>query len=812
MSALLQDLRYALRGLSRSPAFTAVAVLTLALGVGANTAIFSVVNAVLVRPIPGLADPGRLVWVTHTEEGRPRRVSYPDFLDDRDHSGVFAGIAALDQTPVHVSGSGEAERVEAQFASGDFFSVLGVVPALGRGFTADDERARRPLAMISWAYWQKRFQGDPRAVGSTLVVNGRPWTVVGVAPAHFVGLDIEKLPALFLPLETWLDSSGRGEELGSRGSSHFRVIARLSPGVGRAQAAATVAAIARRAAPERPKFVKDLAATVEPLRGWVPPGHMGEMLPMAAVGLAATGLVLLIASANVASLLVGRAARRRREIGIRVALGASRGRVLRQLLTESVVLAGLGALAGVLFATWSLDLLLSRFDVPAGLQATLDGHVLAYALGAAVATGLLFGLAPAWNATRPSVLPALREGSGGSDGSGRSRLQAALVVVQVALSLLLLACAGLFLRSLGKAAVAPVGFDRASAEAVAALSFDLQTQGYSAESALVFERELLARAATLPGTRGAALAQTLPLGNRAIGDSLAPEGTQPDEGEGGVVFLNNVSPGFFATIGIPLVAGRDFTGEDRPGSPEVAIVNESLARRFWPGQSPIGKRLVSGASHSQTFEVVGVARDGKYLSLTEESRPFAYFPILQGGARYDETILLVRGSTGLSVAPDVRALVRTLDPALPVFQARTLADALAQNMADRRQGTLLVAAFGVLALALAAVGLYGVIAFAVGERRREIGIRMALGASHRDVVGLFVGRGARLAGVGVAIGLVLAAAVTRVLSSFLFGVTPMDVTTLGGVSLLLLGVAIVASGFPARRAAAIDPAIALRQD
>ncbi len=435
--------------------------------------------------------------------------------------------------------------------------------------------------------------------------------------------------------------------------------------------------------------------------------------------------------------------------------------------------------------------------------------MLAYGVVVALATGILFGLAPAWNAARPDVLAALKGGSSGGPGRPGQRLQGALVVVQVALSLVLLAAGGLLLRSLAKAAAVPAGFDRESAGEVVTLSFDPVTQGYPPERAEQFREAMLERARSLPGVRAASLTELLPLSNRAIADDFAPEAGPAGARE--QVFFTTVSPGYFATLGIPLVAGRDFAPTDRTGAPAVAVVNETLARRFWPGVSPLGRRFATIDRPGEGFEVVGVARDGKYLSLTEPARPFAYFPLAQG-AHLNENTLLVRGSGGTALSAAVRAAARGLDPTLPLFQAETLEEALRRTTAGRRQGTLLLATFGALALLLAAVGLYGVVAFAVGERRREIAVRMAIGAARRDIISLFVGRAARLAGLGVAIGLALAAAITRLLSGMLFGVTPLDVTTLAAVSALLAAVALAASALPARRAARVDPASALRND
>jgi putative ABC transport system permease protein len=805
MRTLAQDLRYAIRGLARNPGFTAVATLTLALGVGANTGVFSLVSAVVFRPMPGLAAPDRLVWVTHRDHGRTTRVPYTDAMDYRDRAGVFASLSVVDQRPVHLSADGVAERLSAEIVSGDYFAVLGKVPAAGRVFSADDDRARRPIAVLSTGYARRRFGSDASAVGRTVTIHGRGYTVVGVAPEAFRGLDFDFPPDLFLPVETYLSETPRAGVLTSRESEAFRVIARLAPGATPSAAKAAVAAIADRNDSLRPADRRGITASVQKLHGWVPPGHLGEFLPLAAIGLATTGLVLLIAAANVANLLLGRAVRRRREMGIRLAIGASRGRIVRQLLTESLVLAVMGAAAGVLLAVWTMELLLSRFDVPPALAPNLDVRVLLFATAAAVVTGLMFGLAPAWSASRPSVLPAIRETSGGAPGS---RMQSGIVIVQVALSLVLLATSGLFLRSLGKAASVPVGFDRDAAPDVVTLAFDPETQGYSPERTAAVGEEMLSRARALPGVRSAALAEIVPLSNRGMADNFAPDG-RPDDQR--IAFYNAISPGYFTALGIPLAAGRDFTPADRAGAPRVAIVNETLARGFWPGRSPLGQGLATVDDPSRGWLVVGVARDVKYLSLTESETPFAYFPLAQE-TRLEEVVLIARAEPGRRLSASIRSAAAGVDPALPLFRLRTLEESIARSLADRRQGTILVAVFGALALLLAAVGLYGVVAFAVGERRREIGIRMALGATRRQIVSLFFRRGARLVAAGLAAGLLLAFSMTRLLSGMLFGVTPMDVTAIGGVSLLLAGVALAASSLPARRAAHVDPALTLRNE
>ncbi|HKD18105.1 MAG TPA: ABC transporter permease [Thermoanaerobaculia bacterium] len=806
MATLVQDLRYAARGLARNPGFTAAAVVTLALGIGVNTAIVSLIDAVLLRPVPGVARPERLAWIVQTEGGRTGRIAYPDASDYRGRAEMFDGVAAVDQLSAHATIDGASERVEAQIAGGDYFAILGVVPAAGRFFTADDDRARRPLAVLSGAFWRRRFGADPGVVGKTIAINGRSWTIAGVASPSFLGLDIDVTPDVFLPVETWAEASGHAGELLSREAVRYRAIARLRAGVPVERATAAVSAVAAANARLRRADRGRVDASVEPMQGWVPPGHLDQILPTAALGFVASGLVVLIACANVANLLLARAASRGPEMRIRRAIGASRGRIVRQLLTESVLLAGLGAAAGGLLAAWGLDLFLPRLDLPPTLVPAMDLRVLGYSLAVAVITGVLFGLAPAWSAagSREAASLHAREAS-----APTRRLQGVLVAAQLALSLVLLAAAGLFLRSLDKAAAAPAGFDRARAENVATLSFDLAAQGFSAERSRAFCADLIAALSADPSVR-VAVAQTLPLGGRAVGGYYWPDGGSPERAD--VIFFNAVSPAYFETLGIRTLAGRAFRAADRAGSPRVAIVNETLARRYWPGASPIGKRLLTDKRAPEPIEIVGVVPDGKYMSLTEEPQPYAYFPILQVREGFESVSLFAWQPAGPSPILRMREAVRSLDPALPTDESGTLADVLRRSLSDRRQGTLLVAAFGILALVLAAVGLSGVVAYAVARRRREIGVRLALGATRRDVVALFVRQGSRLAAAGLATGMVLTAALTRLLSRFLFGVTPLDVTALVAVSALLGTVALIATAVPARRAASTNPVEALRQD
>ncbi|HKF45257.1 MAG TPA: ABC transporter permease [Thermoanaerobaculia bacterium] len=810
MNDLLSDVRYALRTLSRSPGFAAAAIATLALGIGANTAVFSVVDSLILRPPPGLAQPGSLVWISGVQRGRLQGLSYPDFEDLRLETGAFSGVFAVSRAAAHVARGRDAERIRAHLVSDNAFDVAGSKPALGRTFLPDDAKEARPVAVIGHRYWERAFDSDPGAVGSTLNVNGRAFTIIGVAAEELIGFrsDPEEIADIYLLFETYY-SGERRRNLENRDSAWLLVQARLRPGVSVEEASAAAAVVVRRRAASRSAEMRDLSAAATPLQGWVPPGQLKDVLPFALFGLIATGLVLSIACANVANLLLARAAGRRKEIGIRLAIGASRSRIVRQLLTESVLLAALGAGAGLLLALWTIDLILNRFGAPAAIAPRLDFRIAAYAAAAAFATGITFGLAPAWKASRRALVPSLKGEA--SEGAERSRLPGGLVVAQVSISLVLLAAAGLLVRSFQKAAAVDIGLERRHAARTLAASFDVETQGYGPERSREFFRALLDRAGALPGVESAALAETLPLSGRAVGDAIAPKGEVPRPGDSETVFVNTVSPGYFETLGVPILAGRDFTEADREGAPPVVIVNETLARRFWPGQDPLGKFLQTGGERAATLQVVGVARDGKYLRMTEAPRPFAYFSILQQGARHGETILIARFSGPPSVEA-LRSEVRALDPSLPLFRVRSLERLLEDQLADRRNGTLVVEIFGVLAICLAVVGLYGVLSHSVTRRRREIGIRMALGASPAQVRALFLRRGGKLASIGIAIGLALSAAVTRLLSQMLFGVAPTDAATFLAVTLLLSAVALAAAWLPARRATRVDPMAALRSE
>jgi predicted permease len=815
MDALLQDIRYAVRTLLKSPGFTAVAVLTLGLGIGANTAVFTLVNAALFRAPPGTR-PHELVWLAATRDfpdqpGRPRsyqrRFSMPEYRDYVVRTTSFTGLSAYQDVALALGSGGEPERVGGLLVSGNYFQVLGLLPAAGRFFVPEEDRdpGAHPVVVLSHGLWRRRFASDSSVVGTGITVNGRRFTVVGVAPPGFVGIQLGEPSELFMPLAMVAVAMPRSAELlEQRYAGWLQIVGRLKPRGTAAAAGAEVGTVAAQLAQAYPETMEGTSAEVSPLSGGLDPGNRREALPIFVLLMAVPALVLLIACANVANLLLARAAGRRREIGIRLALGATRWRLLRQLLTESVLLALCAGAAGMLLSFWLNDILLAVSRAPTEIELALkpDVRVLAFTLVVAVTTGLLFGLVPALGATRPDLAPALKE------RLGRSRLARAFVVAQVAISLILLVTAGLFLRSLDKALDVNPGFDPANR---ISLSFDLGIQGYTDRQRGVFYARLLERIRAIPGVRAASLASPLPLSGRVIGSAVSLEGVDPDAA-GVPVNLGAFAPEYFETMGAPLMRGRDFAATDGPGAPLVAIVNETLARRLWGNEDPLGRRLRLYGRDEPYREVVGVAKDGKYDELTESPRGFLFLPERQHADLSDISLVVKTAGDPRQLTGALSAAVHELDPALPIFRLETLEQALRNRLDKERGASSLLGVFGTLALLLAALGLYGVMAYAVTQRTREIGIRVALGARQADVLRQFVGEGVRLAAVGVVIGMALSVALTRVIARFLYGVTATDATTFAAGAALLCAVAVLASWFPARRAARVDPMIALRAE
>ena len=827
MNTSWQDLRYGFRMLIRNPGFTAVAVIALALGIGANTTIFSLVNALLLRPLP-VERPEELaaLYTSDFSSGPYGTSSYPDYVDFRDRNQVFSGLVAYTITPLNMNAGGLNERIFSEVVSGNYFSVLGVKPALGRGFLTEEDRTpgERPVMIISHKLWRVRFGGDPAIVGRSVDLNGHAFTIVGVAPEKYPGLTRGLVADSWVPAMMMDQVLPGSDNLVSRGSRGFQVMGRLKPGVTLNQAKANSGSIAEQLFREWPQEwnnIRNESRTISLLpesEARVMPGFRTPLVIFMALLMAVVALVLLIACANVANLLLARAATRRKEIAIRLSLGAGRGRLIRQLTTESILLAMLGGAAGLLLALWGANLLMAfkpPVQVPIEIDLRLDWRVLGFTLGVSLLTGILFGLAPALAASRPDLVASLKDQAGESVvGRGRGRLRGALVIVQVALSLLLLICSGLFLRSLRNASSINPGFD---ADNLLVMSMDLQLQGYKEASGTIFSQQLLDRVRGLPGIESASLTDSLPLGLGGARRGITIESYTAQPGENMEVDSSVVGPGYVETLRIPLLRGRTFNTQDRDGAPGVVMVNESFVRRYWPGQDAVGKRIQMGFARngarndSPYLEVVGVVKDGKYSTLGEEATPFFY---LNQAQRYQPSPTLIVRTRGnpIEYLRAVRNEVAALDKSLALYDVKTMRQHLNLTLLPARLAGTVLGIFGLVALILAAAGIYGVMAHSVAHRTREIGIRMALGAQAIDVLKLIVRQGMKLVLIGVVIGSAGAFAVTRSMSSLLYGISATDPVTFIGIAVLLAVVAFLACFIPARRATKLDPTIALRYD
>jgi predicted permease len=814
MEDFFHDLRYSARQLVRGRASTVIAVLTLALGIGANTSVFTLLNATLFRSAP-VADPDHLVWITGvSDHGRNyESISYPDYTDIRDHASGFSGVVAWANLRVSIGGA-TPERVQGQLVSGNFFEVLGVRAERGRTFRPEEDGApgAHPVVVLSDAYWRSHFGASAQAVDSTIMIDGHSFTVIGIAARGFGGVELNDEEALGMWIPMAMAAQTAPDDptlLTDRNAEWLRVGGRLTTGVSRDRADAALAALSRQLRTVTPRD-STWTLTALTLTGAIDPTARRQAVPVFAMVMLVPALVLLVACANVANLVLARALARRKEFAMRRALGATRSRMIRQLLTESILLSLLAGAAGVVLSFWMTSLITRFGNIPVGIAATLtpDLRVLAATGMLALFSGAMFGLAPALSATRPSVAPALKdEGVTIGIGERRHRLRDAFVVSQVAVSLVLLITAGLFLQSLSKALRVNPGFDPRNA---LTLSFDLGLQGYSAAARQSFERDILAGAISLPGVESAALAGVLPLSGRTVGSAVRPEGAPSDRG-GISAGESSVSPGFFRTMRIPLTSGRDFTDNDNASAAPVVIVNGSLARVLWPGADPIGKRLRMSGNDEPLREVVGVAADIKYRNLSEERRAFLYLPQRQRPSAALSLVVRTTGDPAGMILPVAR-VARALDPQLPLYNVMTLGQMLRQSADIQQAASAMLGVFGALALLLAALGMYGVTAHSVAMRTREIGIRMSLGARTGDVLSLFVREGVGRSLVGVAIGLVLSAAVSILAARFLFGLGAMDMLAFAGGAVILCAVAAVASYVPARRAAKVDPVVALRYE
>ena len=816
MKTLLQDVRYGVRMLVKSPAFTLVAVISLALGIGLNTAIFSIVNVILIRPLPLVTQQDRLVWLRAP-------ISYPDYVDYQNQTQSFEGMAAITGTAEFSLARGsEPELIKGEYVTENYFDLLGVRALKGRLFVQAEVQTPSPVVVVSEHLWRTRFASDSTIIGRQISLNGIGFTVLGVAPANFIGTEVGLNRELWVPLsmqpvlnppEAARLSDPGSNRFHSRDSHWLAVFARLKSGVSRHQASTELSTVARHVAETyRGKVSPETLRSVQLLRmsGGMDPRDQEEALPLAGIVMAIVALVLLIACANIASLLVARAAVRRRETAIRQALGATRPRLVRQWLTESVLLGVAGGALGLILAVWANQLLISYLQTTplAALDFGLDYRVLAFTLAVSVTTGIVFGLAPALQASRLNIVMALKsENALQSARAHRSHLRTAFVTAQVALSVVLLVGAGLFIRSLQRASTIDPGF---RVERALTVPINLALLRYKENEGETFYSNLLARVQAQPGIERATLVRFPQLGfSFAQFQVFAEGGGQADEGIS--VGFNVVGPNFFKTMETPLLRGRDFTGTDRKGAPGIVVINETLAVRLWPGEDALGKRLSITGPKGPFLEVVGVARDGKYHSLGDLPRPYVFQPLLQS---YDPKMTLVVRTMGepQSVATVVREQIRALDANLPIAEVRTLRDQLDLLLFPSRLAAWTLGGFGVLALLLAGIGIYGVVSYAVAQRTREIGVRMALGAKEKDVLGLVLWNGLFVVGAGLALGLLLASVATRAIAAFLYGVGATDPVTFLGVPLVLGFVAFAASYVPARRATKVDPLVALRYE
>jgi predicted permease len=817
MTTFSQDLRYAFRILAKSPLLTVIVILTLALGIGANTAIFGIVNGFLLRPLP-VKSPEQIMVLAGKIQGDSIGIytlSYPQLTDFRKQADVFSDLFASQTDIGGLSFAGKTEQFFFDYVTGNYFSALGVQPAAGRLFlpSQGEEGGKDPYVVLGYSYWQKRFGGDAGIVGKQVLLDGQEATIIGVAQKGFQGTQFAVEEDGYVPLnmaptasKSWTDRTARS----------LTVMARLKPGVSLRQAQNSVDVVAQRLANEYPATDKGVAARVIPERFARPQPYTVNIVPfIAGLFLVLAGLVLLLACMNVANILLVRASVRQREMAIRAALGAGRGRLIRQLLTESMLLALFGGAGGLLLGNWAtrvIPSLLPESKIPIHLSFAIDWRVFLYALAAALVTGALMGLWPAFRATRADINAVLHgEGRSDSAGVGRHRLRSALVVAQVGGSLVLLIVAGLFVRTLMHAQRAYLGFD---ADHVLNITLDPNEAGYDQTRATTFYHDLEANVRALPGVENASLAFSVPMGIVSTGSQVYIEGRiLPPNQRPPVVFYNMVDAPYFDTLRVPLLRGRAFRESDDEKAPLVAIVNQSMAQQFWPKQDPLGKRFSLKGATGPFVQVVGVAANGKYIFVGWSNQPYFYVPLAQNYVAY-RTLQLRTSVPPESLIPQVQSVVGSLAPTIPASDVRTMKDSLsgANGYFIFRVGAILAAALGILGLTLAVVGVYGVVSYAASQRTHEIGIRMALGADRRNILVLVLRQGLTLVGAGVLSGLLLSWALTRSMATLLVGVSPTDALTFVSATLLLAGIGLWACYAPARRAMRLEPMAALRHE
>ncbi|HEX2444686.1 MAG TPA: ABC transporter permease [Vicinamibacterales bacterium] len=840
MNRILADLRLALRAWRKSPGFTAIAIASIAVGIGANTAIFTLVDQVLLRALP-VKNPSALVQVTYrgsafgSNWGDGSELSYPMFTDFRDNNQVFDGMFCRFSYPMHTGYGGRTERAAGEIVSGTYFQVLGVTPAAGRLLTPDDDKAPggHPVVVLSHGFWTSRFAGDRSIVGKSMVVNGHPFTVLGVAQAGFEGVELGEPTQIFVPTMMKAQVTPGWNGLDDRRWSWLRVFGRLKPGVSPEQAQAALAPFYRSRlemevkepafanVPERgrKRFLDNKLSIVPAAQGRS--GFRESMTAPLWVLMGTAVGVLLIACANVANLLLARGASRQREMAVRLALGATRGGLVRQLLIESLALAAAGGIVGVFLSVVGAPIVLSFFvnpETPQPISTAPDVRILAFTFAVSALTGILFGLAPALRSTKPTLAPTLKEYAGSVLGGGQARIRKALVATQVGLSLLLLIAAGLFIRTLDNLLAVDIGFQTRS---LISFSLDPSLNGYSPARTKQFTRTLLERLNNTPGIAASGLASMRLLEGNQWSSGMSIAGYTPGPDERTSTLCNMISPGYFKAMGIPLLRGRDFTDKDeRLEVPKddngfrVAIANEHFAKKYFAGRNPIGGRIGFGSNPNTPtpIEIVGVVRDSKYTGVRDDVRPGLFFPFLESDDPGGGTVYARTTQPPDAVFATVREIVRQIDPNLPIHGTRTLERQVEQSLSNERLVATMTTLFGVLATLLAVVGLYGVMAYTVARRTREIGIRMALGARASAIGWLVIREVLVIATVGIALALPVAWWLSRYVESELYGVKPTDAITVAGSVVLLVGVAALAGLVPSARAARVNPTTALRYE
>jgi predicted permease len=826
MTNIAQDIRYALRNLRKSPAFAAIAVITLALGIGANTAIFTVVNAVFFHPIP-VKDPARLMEIFTLDQRKILGAannnvfpnSFPNAQDIQQRAQSFSGVTVYESfaTPVSMTVNGQPNQYFAQLSSGNYFDVLGVHAQLGRTFRPEEDSTAGagPVVVLNHGFWERVFAANPNVIGQNVMVNGQGFSIIGVAPKGFQGTSVIGGPDMWIPMSMHDQVlTGFTKQLfNERRFLGFSAVGRLKDGARPEQAKAELQAIASDLETAFPLANKGRTFTLQPLlESSIAPNQRDQFKRAGVMLMAVVGIVLLIACFNIANLLLARASGRKREMSIRVAIGASRRRIVTQLLTEALVLAIAGGALGLGLALAGRDVMW-RFRPPLlpadGMDLSLDWHVMAFTFLVAITTGLIFGLAPALQASRPDLVSELKERAGGDLRKGsRFTVRDVLISLQVTVCLIALVFAGLFLISLRNARAMDTGFDTHN---LAMLSFDLGALNYDAPRAREFERRALGAAQNTPGVRGAALSNTIPLFNGGFGRTLFKEGEDNSNGQSGHVSQYSVmSPEYLQTMGIAMVRGQGFDSTIRENTPRVAIINETAAKQIWPNEDPIGKRFTFFRDTSAT-QVIGVVHDSTYNALGEASRPYMYVPLIQNPNTAMTVFFRTQGDPRSALA-SVRSQIQAMDRNLPITNVWAIGEVISQSLWASSFGASLLTVFAMIAMALCAVGIYGVVGYSVGQRIREFGIRLALGAQPRDVLLMVLKQSALIMGAGLALGLVAAFFLARLIVTFLYGVNTNSPLAFLAMALVLAAVGVFASYIPARRAAKVDPMVALHYE